>query len=274
MNEPLYGQQEANALTESEKNESWRHEGEILKGKLILEHTKEIESLLDIGCAWGQTLRQLVGKIPVLAGADESADRLKSLQNNEHGIQTYQCRSTDLKVEDSSFDAILMSHILHEIKLFGNEGDLLDTVSEIKRVLKDNGCFIVIDHRDPGEGMVSIKPGKQIENLHKFRDRFKLRNIDINFDQNIATMSIRDCHDFVTKIWSLDKGAEDLEMNETHTVINQQEFSKELEDLGFNITTNVEFNPIENMMKYYGIELVNGESWGRQVFIVASPKTD
>ena len=60
-------------------------------------------------------------------------------------------------------------------------------------------------------------------------------------------------------------------MNETHTVINQQEFSIQLEDLGFNIITNLEFNPIENMMKYYGIELVNGKSWGRQVFIMASP---
>lgn len=274
MNEPLYDKSEADALTDSERNESWRYEAEVMKGELILEHTKGIESLLDIGCAWGQTLRQLVGKIPYLAGADESPDRLKLLENNEHGIKTYQCRSTDLKIEDNSFDAILMSHILHEVKLFGNENDLLDTVSEIKRVLKDNGSFIIIDHRDPGDGVVSIKPGRQMENLHKFRARFKLRNIDITLDQDIATMSIRDCHDFVTKIWCLDKGAEELEMNETHTVINQQEFAAELEDLGFNIKTNIEFNPIENMMKYYGVELIKGRTWGRQVFMVVSPNSD
>ena len=62
-------------------------------------------------------------------------------------------------------------------------------------------------------------------------------------------------------------------MNETHTVINQKEFSNELEALGFDIKTSLEFNPIENMMEYYGIELVNGEGWGRQVFIVATPST-
>lgn len=271
MNEVLYDKLEADALTESEKNESWRNDGEILKSNLILEHTQGIESLLDIGCAWGQTLLQLVGKIPVLAGADESADRLESLKNNKHNIQTYKCRSTDLDIDDSSFDAILMSHILHEVKLFGNDNDLLDTVSEIKRVLKDNGSFIVIDHRDPGEGMVTIKPGQQKQNLLKFKDRFKMRDVEVDFVDDCATMSIRDCHDFVTKIWSIDKGAENLEMNETHTVINQKEFSEELEALGFDIKTSLEFNPIENMMKYYGIELVNGEGWGRQVFIVATP---
>ena len=167
MSAILYNKQEAIALTNSEKNESWRHEGELLKANLIIEHSGNIESLLDIGCAWGQTLRQLVGKIPVLAGADESADRLGSLKNNELGIQTYQCRSTKLAVEDDSFDAILMSHILHEVKLFGNEDDLAKTLSEITRVLKTDGSFIIIDHRDPGEGNVSIEPGDQLNNLFK-----------------------------------------------------------------------------------------------------------
>ena len=273
MNEALYDKQEADALTESEKNESWRHEGELLKASLILEHAEGIESLLDIGCAWGQTLRQLVGKIPFLAGADESKDRLESLKDNEHGIKTYQCRSTNLTVNDNSFDAILMSHILHEVKLFGNKEDLIDTVSEVKRVLKQNGNFIIIDHRDPGEGTVSIKPGKQMENLMKFKDRFKMRDIEVQINGDVATMSIRDCHDFVTKIWSLDKGAEDLEMNETHTVINQKDFSDELKGLGFDIKTDLEFNPIENMMSYYGINLVDCPGWGRQVFMIATPKS-
>lgn len=272
MSDVLYDKGEADALTESEKKEPWRHEGEKLKAKLILDHTNNIESLLDIGCAWGQTLKQLVGKISFLAGADESEDRIKSLKNNNLGIETYLCNSTNLTIEDNSFDAILMSHILHEVKLFGGQDDLLKTTSEIKRVLKLNGSFIVIDHRDPGEGMVTIEPRKQLDNLIKFRDRFKIRDIEIDFQDNKALMSIRDCHDFVTKIWSLDKGAEDLEMNETHTVVNQKNFGEELESLGFNIKTNIEFNPIINLMDYYGIKLINSDSWGRQLFMVATPK--
>ncbi len=271
MSAILYNKQEAIALTNSEKNESWRHEGELLKANLIIEHSGNIESLLDIGCAWGQTLRQLVGKIPVLAGADESADRLGSLKNNELGIQTYQCRSTKLAVEDDSFDAILMSHILHEVKLFGNEDDLAKTLSEITRVLKTDGSFMIIDHRDPGEGNVSIEPGDQLNNLFKFQERFKLKQIIFDINDNIVTMPVRDCHDFVTKIWSLDNEAEDLEMNETHTVINQDSLAGELEAFNFTVKINLSFNPISKMMDYYGIKLIEGEDWGRQVFMIASP---
>ena len=39
-------------LTESEKNESWRHEGELLKAELILKHSAGIPALLDITVAW------------------------------------------------------------------------------------------------------------------------------------------------------------------------------------------------------------------------------
>lgn len=271
MSGVLYDKREADALTASEKNESWRHEGELLKANLIIQHAGNIESLLDIGCAWGQTLRQLVGKISVLAGADESADRLESLKDNEFGIQTYQCRSTKLSVEDDSFDAILMSHILHEVKLFGNEDDFSRTLSEITRVLKTDGSFIIIDHRDPGEGNVSIEPGNQLSNLFKFQERFKLKEIKFDSNDNIVTMPVRDCHDFVTKIWSLDNGAENLEMNETHTVINQSSFAGELEDFNFKVKINLSFNPISKMMDYYGIKLIEGEDWGRQVFMIASP---
>ena len=42
MNEVLYDKLEADALTESEKNESWRNDGEILKSNLILKHTQGI----------------------------------------------------------------------------------------------------------------------------------------------------------------------------------------------------------------------------------------
>ena len=39
MSGVLYDKREADALTASEKNESWRHEGELLKANLIIEHS-------------------------------------------------------------------------------------------------------------------------------------------------------------------------------------------------------------------------------------------
>ena len=267
MEETLYNSSEADSLTFSEKNEPWRDEAEELKSKLIMKYSGEVKSLLDIGCAWGQTLNKLIDKIPLLAGVDESPDRLKLLNNEK--IKTYKCRSDKLVLEDSSFEAILMSHIMHEIKLFNELDVYTNTMSEIKRVLKNKGNFIVIDHRDPGDGVVTVDVGSKIDFLKKFQDRFKLREIKISYYGNEANLSVRDCHDFVTKIWSIDTDAEDLEMNETHTIINANEFEKDLVEFGLVPEVNIPFNPISNLMKYYGIRITNGEDWGRQLFILS-----
>ena len=267
--EALYDKGSADALTQSEQGETWREETDRLKVELLLEYAGDAKSLLDIGCAWGQILLQLVDKIPTLAGVDESADRLEQLRNNNKGITTYQCRSTALEPADSSFDAVLTSHIMHELALFGSEDDLTQTLSEIRRGLTDAGRYVTIDHRDPGEGTVSIRPNKQTENLKYFADKFVYRPIKIEWDGDVATMSMRDCHDFVTKIWSLRTGAEDLEMNETHTVMDPEVFGKTLDSAGFKTTVIRPFNPITRMMDHYGIDLVKGDDWGRQFIMVA-----
>ena len=267
LEETLYNKLEADSLTFSEKNELWRDDAEKLKADLIIKYSGEVNSLLDIGCAWGQTLNKLIDKIPILAGVDESPDRLKSL--NSQRIKTYQCRSDSLILDDNSFEAILMSHILHEIKLFNELDVYANTMSEIKRVLKQNGNFIVIDHRDPGPGRVTIDIGSKIDFIKKFQDRFKLRHIEVSYYNNEVNLSIRDCHDFITKIWSIDTAAEELEMNETHTVINANEFTKDMIRFGLKPKVNISFNPISNLMSYYGIKIIDGNDWGRQLFILS-----
>ena len=267
LEETLYSKSEADSLTFSEKNEPWRDKAENLKSDLIMKYSGEVSSLLDIGCAWGQTLNKLIDKIPVLAGVDESPDRLKSLNNEK--IKTYQCRSDNLIIEDNSYEAILMSHIMHEIKLFNESHVYHDTMSEIKRVLKNNGNFIVIDHRDPGHGRVTIDIGSKIDLIRKFEEKFKLREIELSCYGNEVNLSIRDCHDFVTKIWSIDTDAEELEMNETHTVINENEFEKDMVQFGLKPKINIPFNPISDLMKYYDIKIIDGEDWGRQIFIMS-----
>ena len=178
-----------------------------MKADLILEHLPQITSLLDIGCAWGQVLRKLVGHVPKLAGVDESEDRIKTLIGNNLGIEVYKSNASSLPLADSSFDSVLTSHIVHEIKLFGSAEDFSIMLKEIKRVLGSSGKYILIDHRDPGEGTVSIRLSE--ENRRKllyFAEKFKYRKALVDISGDIATLSTRDCHDFVTKIWSLGSG--------------------------------------------------------------------
>ena len=84
---------------------------------------------------------------------------------------------------------------------------------------------------------------------------------------NKITMSKRDCHDFVTKIWCFGTEAEELEMNETHTVMNSKILQNHMLEFNFEPVVNISFNPISNLMRYYGIELIEGSDWGRQLFI-------
>ena len=135
MNNIIYNKKEADSLTESEKNEIWRNDAEILKSNLILRNNPNINTLVDIGCAWGQTLLKLKGKIPNLIGVDESLDRMGNLIN-DCDIHTVNSKSSSIDIAANSADVVLMSHIFHEIKLFESPIIYQKTMSEIKRILK------------------------------------------------------------------------------------------------------------------------------------------
>lgn len=271
--ETLYTQEDADALTASEKAEDWRDISDQMKADLIIEHLPHISSLLDIGCAWGQVLRKLVGRVPKLAGVDESVDRTKSLVGNDLGIDLYISNASSLPVNTSSFDAVLTSHIVHEIKLFGSAEDFSVMLKEVKRVLNPSGKYILIDHRDPGDGIVSIKLTEDNrQKLLYFAEKFNYRRVHFELSGDIATLSKRDCHDFVTKIWSLGSGAEGLEMNETHTVMKKDEISQDLDSDNLDIIKWLPFNNIQPLMDHYGIVLVSGQPWDRQFMCLSQPR--
>lgn len=270
MTNILYDQNEADALSHSEQTEKWREETDRLKAQMVLDNKGQAESLCDIGCAWGQLLQHFVGEFDNLYGVDESKDRLGALLNNKDGIQVYQANSGLLPLPDKEVDIVLMSHILHEIKLFSAEGIFESTMQEVRRVLTDRGRFMVIDHRDPGDGERSIRLNRlMLEKFMHFKENFAYRKVEAEIKGDVVTMSLRDCHDFITKIWSLGSGAEKLEMEETHTVINDDEVTADLASCGFHVAKCESFNCISNLMGNYGIELVNGNLWNRQVLVVA-----
>lgn len=272
MNNIIYNKKEADSLTQSEKTEVWRNDAEILKSNLILRNNTNINTLVDIGCAWGQTLLKLKSKIPNLIGVDESLDRMGNLIN-DIDIHTVNSKSSSIDIASNSADVVLMSHIFHEIKLFEKPIIYKRTIREIKRILKSNGKLVVIDHRDPGPGSVIVDLKSNIGKFEYFVEKFKYDKIEYNRKGSVIELSKRNCHDFVTKIWCLKTDAEDLEMNETHTIMNSKLFSNDIEEFQFIPKINIEFNQITNLMNYYGINLISGNSWGRQLYIQSEYKS-
>ena len=266
----LYSYDDAQALTHSEQTESWRLETDRKKADLILQYADGAQSLLDIGCGGGQVLRHLAGKIPVLAGVDESEDRLARFRDNDLGIKVYHNSMTKLDVDDGSFDIVLTSHVMHELKLFGLKDDFLKAFKEIKRVLAPAGRYFMIDHADSGEGAVTLKlQDKQMKLLRQFKQKFNYRSVDAKMEGALATLSRADAHDFITKIWAMGTGAEKLEMKETHTIMKKEELEKDLEAAGFRLDQWIPFNSIGDLMQYYSIELVRGQLWDRQFMLIA-----
>jgi len=269
MENILYSKDEADALTFSERNEAWRNESEILKAQLIIDNIDSKKSLIDIGCGWGSTLIKLKDKIEIIVGVDESKDRSQNLINNYPDIDFYKAHSSKLPIESQSFDVVLMSHIFHEIYLFNKENDRDLSINESNRVLKENGYLIIIDHAQPlyGKNEVVFKI-KNKEKLEEFIHKFKASKINFKIEDNYIKSDIWSVHEFVTKIWSLSTKAEELEMNETHLSLNLNDISKYISQFGFKEEKSCFFNPISNLMKYYGIELISENDWGRQLFLV------
>jgi len=266
----LYSAQNADALTKSEQTESWRHETDRKKAEIILDNAKGVQSLLDIGCGWGQILFQLAGKIPNLAGVDESPERLAKLRKNEFGIKIYQANATDLPIDDAAYDTVLTSHVMHEFKLFGKKDEEIKILSEIQRVMKHDGRYFIIDHLDPGDEEVTIGlKDDQMKLLRYFIDNFNYRKVDASISGDNATLSKRDCQDFITKIWSFGGGAEGFEMRETHTALNQGDLEKDMKGAGFIVDKWITFNSIKDTMDYYSISLKKGEPWHRQFVLIA-----
>jgi len=267
----LYSNNAANALSNSEQNEMWRKHTDDLKASLIIENKENASSLIDIGCAWGQILERLEGHFENLAGVDEAESRLGSIRKRLPDVDIYKCNSSSLDISSNRFDIVLMSHILHEIKLFSSKKDFVSSMNEVRRVLTSNGRFFIIDHVDPGEGDCTIAlDNNTLDKFHYFVENFIYRKIIFSQKNNEITMSIRDFHNFLTKIWSLSTGAEKLEMDETHTVIKPEEVNNDLIPYGFKMEKKETFNSIRNLMDLYNISLTRGEYWNRQILMIFS----
>ena len=265
----LYSQASAQALSHSERTEPWRLETDQKKLELILQYANGAKSLLDIGCGWGQILRGLVGKIPVLVGVDESRDRLSYLKENPWGIRVTRSSIFDLNLGEV-FEIVLTSHLMHELRMFSPRPEFIRALEVLRRHLAPDGHYFMIDHEDPGQGKVTVRLKKrEMRILQQFGQKFRCRPIQLEVEGDCVTLSKRDCHDFVTKIWAMGTGAQDLEMQETHTVMRKDELLEDLEASGLHVSQWIPFNPIEGLMKYYSIEFIDGRSWERQFMLMA-----
>lgn len=93
-------------------------------------------SLLDVGCAEGLFL-ELAGKEGWDVTGTEISEFAAKYGREKIGLNIMQGELSEMKFPDNSFDAVTMWHVLEHTT------DPVAVLSEIRRILKDNGIFIL-----------------------------------------------------------------------------------------------------------------------------------
>ena len=260
---PLYQKAQADFMRAREK--AW-DEKQTVKYQIILDNLGICSRLVDIGCGWGQFLQIAAEHVSEIWGVDESPERLHDIDKICPTAKIRICSADRMDLPDDYFDTAITSQMLHEVKLFGTETELSQILLEIRRILKNSGRYILVDHLDSGKGEVEVSlPEQTLALLKYFKEHYQYYkvNYQINSKGNII-ISKRALQDFLTKIWSFDSPMQEIEMNETHNVFGRDETKKFLSETGLTVDRWIEFADIEDDLKRVGGRLINADSWNRK----------
>ena len=220
--------------------------------------TPNVSAILDLGCGIGVLTTRLAERFPstLVVGIDRSKYLLSRLQRKRN-VTTILGDIPVLPFRNQSFDLVVAVQVLHEIFHFKGARALKKTFQNVSHLLKKDGELIILDHFNPGDASISFKLPEEMRNrLREFQSKFKPRKIAYyELGEGWLRTSMRDFCDFVTKIWSLNSGLEEEEMNETHTPFTRQELENLVQDAGFKVEHTISLTPIDRHLEYYGITI-------------------
>ena len=264
---PLYGKREAAC---SQWREAVR-ESDRERFELLAAHATPCGHLVDIGCGWGQFLGLVQSRVDEIWAVDESADRIRDVQQSCSAARMILGRANALALPDAYFDVAVTSQMLHEVKRFGREGELEQTLSEIRRVLAPGGRWLLLDHLDAGDGEVAVKlPPDQMARLIEFEGKFRFYEASHQpVGEDAICISRRCLQDFLTKSHWLNTDMEPMEMNETHNVFAEQQTIDLAAAAGFAVREWFLLTDIRSDLARHGGSFVDGQPWRRKFLLVA-----
>ena len=265
-NKPLYGKGESECLA---VRETMRDDEQ--KYQLLLDRLDGCRRLLDVGAGWGQFLDLAADHVSELWAVDESPDRVTDITKRCPQAKVVICRADHMDLPSDYFDVVVTSQMLHEVKLFGRDGDMERTLGEIHRVLGPSGRYLLLDHRDSGPGEVTVQlPPDQMAKLCDFERKYQFYDAThADLGSGKVRISRRSLQDFLTKDWSLGSSMEQIEMNETHNVFAEADTRRLLTAAGFDVLEWLEFLDIGIELQRHGGQLIEGKPWHRKFLLVA-----
>ncbi len=98
--------------------------------------------VLDVGCGQGRLASYLAQMGFAVSGTDTSTAMLAQARKNVLDCEFRECRSSELTYDDSTFDVAIAVTLLTSVPFDLEQRQIM---SEIKRVLKPDGCLFISD---------------------------------------------------------------------------------------------------------------------------------
>ncbi len=114
------------------------------------------KKVLDIGCGTGRTIELLKTYPMEITALDISEKMLKVVEKKFHDVKTVKADLNSLPFPDNTFDAVTAMFVIVHLK------NLQVAFSEVYRVLKDGGVFILSNINQRKAPKLKLKDGKEI----------------------------------------------------------------------------------------------------------------
>lgn len=172
----LYDSAEGYNLYAAKYDESQRFLNSFEKGKLFsLVGDLKGKKVLDVGCGTGRLLGELKLFGADIVACDVSSEMLKLAKKKYPSVETVEADIEDLPFEDGTFDLVIATFVIVHLKFPER------AFSEVYRVLKDGGIFIVsnINQRKPPK--LKTDEGEIVISSYYHRPEDVLKVLDDNF---------------------------------------------------------------------------------------------
>ena len=129
--------------------------------------------VVDFGCGPGYYTIELAKKAKGVVAVDLSAEMLKKAQNKAEkagvkNIQFLQSEGTNIQIEDSSIDLVLLVTVYHEV------GKSEAVLKEFGRILRPEGKLIIVEVIKKG-----IFPGAPVQNPDALKVEIEANNFKL-----------------------------------------------------------------------------------------------
>jgi ubiquinone/menaquinone biosynthesis C-methylase UbiE len=246
------------------------------KTKLITTNLGGCQRVLDIGSGPGYFTGPLSHRrgIILAVGLDESWYRLEEFRITNFDLPAVMARAERIPFLDNSFDGLVASMVLHEIRQFDGEPTLEMTLQEIVRVLSLGGRSLILDHLRPPEGSSVLRMSRKgREKLKLFAQAFKVREVYYKvIPPDMVEMKNEDIADFAYKAAYFGTDSQEDELKLSRFIFEKDSFVSSCVSKGLALLKWQAFNNITQELAQYGITIEEGKPWETDFLAVFQKK--